>query len=81
MNVRDIRFFAHCRQCVEEKPISQSPSEYARLDCGVTATGLLIWCKRHRKEVAHFTPEGLKEQIETAACTRCSCCPGGLHVN
>lgn len=56
-------------------------SEWARIDAGLTDKGLLLWCKRCRKEIALFTPERLKEQVENAHRERCSCCPGGIHVN
>lgn len=78
MNHRDIRLFAHCRACAVQKPANQSMSEWARLDVGMTATGLLVWCKRCRKEVVHFTPDGLREMI--ADHPQCACCPGGVHV-
>lgn len=61
-----------------QKPANQSPSEWARLDVGITGEGLLVWCKRCRKEVAHFTPEALARFVKNA---RCHCCPGGVHVN
>ena len=73
-----IRLYSHCRACQLTKPANQSPSEWSRLDCGLTGTGLQVWCKRCRKEVAHFTPDDLREQLAKA---RCSCCPAGLHVN
>ncbi len=74
----EIRFFAHCRSCAQQKPVNQSPSEWARIDAGLTERGLLLWCKRCRKEIALFTPDGLREQLEFA---HCACCPGGIHVN
>ena len=75
---REIRLYAHCRTCHASKPANQSPSDWCRLDCGLTDTGLLVWCKRCKKEVAHFTPDALADFIANG---RCACCPGGQHVN
>lgn len=75
---RDIRLHAHCARCARTKPANQSPSEWSRLDAGLTATGLQVWCKRCGIEVFHFTPEALGEMLQNA---RCSCCPGGIHSN
>lgn len=72
-----IRLFAHCRTCQLTKPANQTPSQWCRLDCGLTDTGIQVWCKRCRKEVAHFTPDDLRDWVDNA---RCSCCPGGMHV-
>ncbi len=77
MKQSDIRLFAHCKACMATKPANQSPSDWVRLDCGLTDTGLLVWCKRCRKEVAHFTPGALADFITNG---RCACCPGGAHV-
>ena len=74
----DVRFFAHCRNCAPQKPANQSPSEWARIDAGLTDKGLQLWCKRCRMEIMHFTPEGLSEALKNA---KCACCPGGIHAN
>lgn len=79
MKFSDVRLFAHCRNCNPQKPRNQSPSEWARIDAGITATGLLVWCKRCRMAIAHFTPETLATML--ASEPRCECCPGGVHVN
>jgi hypothetical protein len=72
-----IRFYAHCRNCAPQKPRKQSMSEWARIDCGLTDSGIQVWCKRCAMEVAHFTPQQLEQQLAGA---RCHCCPGGVHV-
>lgn len=72
-----IRFHLHCRACMAGKPINQSPREWSRLAAGLSDSGILVYCKRCKKEVAHFTPEQLAEQLQTA---RCDCCPGGKHA-
>ncbi len=74
----EIRFFAHCRTCAPQRPANQSMSEWARIDAGLTEQGLLLWCKRCRKNIAVFTPETLTEALQGA---HCACCPGGVHVN
>ncbi len=73
-----IRLFCGCRNCEKTRPRKQSAQEYSRLDVGLTATGLQVWCRRCDLEVAHLTPELLAEQMLTA---RCHCCPGGQHIN
>ena len=74
-----ILLYAHCASCAAQRPANQSQSEWARLDAGLTTTGLQIWCKRCRKEVAHFTPAGLQECLDAGP--GCDCCPGGKHSN
>lgn len=73
-----IRLHTHCRKCMAVRPVNQSPEEWSRLDAGITAEGIQIWCKRCRVEVVHLTPAALAEALETA---RCHCCPGGMCVN
>ena len=69
-----IRFHAHCRTCMKDKPTNQAPSQWQRTESGLTDTGLQIWCRRCRKEVAHFTPADLEAQLASA---ECEWCPGG----
>jgi hypothetical protein len=72
-----IQMFFHCRACAREKPRTVSPSQYARLDIGLTPDGLQVWCTRHNREVGTFTPEQLTALLEQQP--RCECCPDGKH--
>lgn len=73
-----IELFVHCVNCHAKKPVNQTPSEWARLDAGLTTEGFQVWCKRCRMEVVHFTPGGLQHLLEQQP--TCDCCPGGKHV-
>ncbi len=73
-----IQLYCACRNCEKTRPRKMSRCEYSRLDIGMTATGLQVWCRRCELEVGHFTPEALRSQLGDA---RCECCPGGMHVN
>lgn len=72
-----IHSFLHCGQCLREKPRGVSPAEHARIQAGLTATGIQVWCNRHRMEVGHFTPDELAALIANGP--SCDCCPGGRH--
>jgi hypothetical protein len=76
---RRIRYHAHCRNCLPQKPLNQSPSEWARLDAGLTERGLLIWCKRCRMTIEEFTPFKLDQVLKTAECEFCA--RGEPHVH
>lgn len=47
----EIIMFAHCAECIKEKPAEQSPMEWARLNTGFTKTGFQVWCVRHEMNV------------------------------
>ena len=52
---KDVRLFLHCRDCGNERPIGQSPSEWARINVGITTKAkLVILCMRHGKIVGVF---------------------------
>lgn len=50
----EIRAYAHCVQCMREKPQNVSPAEWARLSVGATPVGVQVWCVRHNVNVAHW---------------------------
>jgi hypothetical protein len=52
--------FMHCRKCLEEKPPSQSPRQWARLECGWTDVGWQVWCVRHECNVTDLDLLGQK---------------------
>lgn len=63
-----IVMYKHCPDCLDERPGDVTPSEWARLNVGVTKEGMQIWCVRHDKNVmaldfhgqkitSHFDPE------------------------
>lgn len=73
-----IHTYFHCAQCLKEKPVNQTPREHARVQAGLTDSGIQIWCNRHRRQVAHFTPEQLMALLVSGP--SCDCCPEGRHV-
>ena len=50
--------FMHCGKCLDERPSSLSPREYAQLEIGFTKPGVQVWCKRHEINVMHVDFEG-----------------------
>jgi hypothetical protein len=67
---KQIHSYAHCRAC-------GTMGLSSRIEAGITPLGLQIWCKRHDKEIAHFTPDDLATFI--ARGRQCECCPNGMH--
>lgn len=53
-----ITAFMHCRRCMDELPVGQSPRTFAALEVGFTAMGVQVWCKRHEINVMHIDFEG-----------------------
>jgi len=75
---RIITFFT-CKACQRQKPSNESMEKWARLNVGITPTGIEVWCVRHRIQVVHLTPEELQKDWLDQPMT-CACCPGGSHV-
>lgn len=76
-----VRLWANCRNCTPRKPRTQSLEQWSRTAAGLTNDGMLIWCKRCDMMIAHFTPETLREMLESnPKGERCECCPGGVHT-
>jgi hypothetical protein len=63
---KEILLFAHCATCAQKKPKLTSQAEWARIEAGLTARGLQIWCRRCDLEVAHFTPEQMTAVLRYA---------------
>jgi hypothetical protein len=63
MKRSDMRMFIHCTKCIEEKPSHASPSEWVRLEMGITESGILVWCLRHNQEVAHISVDMLTSLV------------------
>ena len=53
-----IEAFVHCVACMNERPESESPRSYARLEFGSTPIGLQVRCVRHELNVLHIDFEG-----------------------
>jgi hypothetical protein len=60
-----ITSFMHCRRCLTEKPRSQSPRQWARLECGWTPEGWQVWCVRHECNVMDVDLEGHKVTLRS----------------
>ena len=60
-----ITMFMHCGMCVEEKPGSESPENWARLSVGWTKRGIQVWCVRHNCNVLHVDFEGAQHPVNT----------------
>jgi hypothetical protein len=70
----DILAFLHCKQCLEEVPVGQSPAEFARVNVFLAnPEGIVLWCVRHDELIVAFTsPEDLVEQAEDLVCPCCN---------
>lgn len=70
-----IHTFFHCATCFRVKPPDQSPREWNRTECGLTADGLEVVCLRCGQSVVRLTPSELADWV--AGGPRCS---GPGHV-
>jgi len=68
-----IQMYMHCQLCMLEEPEDVSMRDWARLNVGMTDTGLQVWCVRHdinvgaldfRGQKVDFQDEGLKTKKE-----------------
>lgn len=73
----EIHTFFQCVACIREKPPSQSPKNFMRLNVGIGPDGLQVWCVRHDINVVKLSPDQLKDWIGRGPV--CMCCPGGMH--
>lgn len=64
-NEKVIVLYLHCGLCLNEKPTTVSPREYAQLEIGMTDVGLQVWCKRHECNVANIDFEGAQHPTNT----------------
>lgn len=62
----------NCKFCIQELPAGESAQSYARLDVGLTADGLQVWCVRHNLSVAYITD--LDELHRNAVLMGCGIC-------
>jgi hypothetical protein len=62
----DIKIVLHCRRCIDECPIGESPESWARLSVGWTPRGIQVWCVRYDDNVIHIDFDGQQHSINTA---------------
>jgi hypothetical protein len=53
-----ILLFFHCRECLEELPLGQSPATWRQISVGFTEIGIQVWCDRHELNICHIDFEG-----------------------
>jgi len=79
----EIDAFLHCPACLKQVRADvelhdESPRSYARLEIGLTKTGLQIWCTRHELNVAHFEiPRAYFRRVKPTCACGASTCAGG----
>ena len=61
----DIQCYFNCELCAKELPDGTSPGNYAKLNVGLTPTGIQIWCRRHNENVAHIDLQGVSHPMNT----------------
>jgi hypothetical protein len=67
-----IHSFINCTTCMESLPEGVSPGEWARLNMGLTTSGIQVWCTRCDKEVVHFILDGTEPAMDLSP--RCDTC-------
>jgi hypothetical protein len=55
--------FMHCANCMKQKPLGISPRDWANIECGWTAHGFQVWCKRCEMNVIHIDLLGQKVDV------------------
>jgi hypothetical protein len=69
--------YMHCAVCLQERPDTESPREYARLSVGVDgAGGLIVWCNRHDILVVNWSNDEVAKQLNAVGGERCASCGG-----
>jgi hypothetical protein len=69
----EVELYLYCKDCAKEKPKNKSHEDYSRISVGKTNRGLLIWCIRHAKLIAHINHEW--DDLKPT----CDCCGGDKH--
>lgn len=49
-----IATFFHCSNCFADRPVNQTPQQWARTQAGFTQWGIQIWCNRCNRSVVHW---------------------------
>lgn len=71
VTMKQIKFYFHCRKCLEELPVGWSPQEYALIEIGITETGIQVWCRRHDIEITHLESKEVAEKFVICRCAAC----------
>lgn len=58
--INEIFSYMHCAECLKEKPPTEAPRTWARLEVGWTPKGLQVWCVRHNLNVVAIDLLGQK---------------------
>ena len=56
----EIVAYLHCKKCLEERPVDQTPMEWSQTQAGFTKKGIQVWCNRHDLNIIHMDFEGTK---------------------
>lgn len=71
--------FLTCTSCLVETPPNTPPSDYARIEVGITKTGdLIVWCRRHDAPIAMMKNGSIDLGLAELSSASCGCC-GGRH--
>lgn len=60
----EITSYMHCRSCLPELPVDESPATWARLNVGFTPIGVQVWCIRCKCNVVHIDFEGQRHPAQ-----------------
>ena len=58
-----IMAFFHCKECLKDLPVSMSPQDFMKIDCGWTEEGFQVYCLRHELQVIHVDFQGVKQEL------------------
>lgn len=65
--------YVHCRQCLAELPVGQSPSDYASLEVVILQGHYVgVGCKRHKAPVSLFKLAAEEISAEDCECEACA---------
>lgn len=58
-----IKQYFHCKKCMPQKPDSVSGAEWARINVGLTAKGMEVWCARCNISILNMDFKGFKPEM------------------
>lgn len=66
--------YIHCSLCIDERPETVSPREYAHNEVGILRNGdIQVWCIRHEKNVVIFDMETRQLISDPDTIESCDC--------
>ena len=68
----DNPMYVHCKLCVDELDDEDSPREFINIEIARIDGGMIFWCVRHERYVAHFElPDNVLPEDSQNGCNCC----------